>query len=154
MIYLAWKVLGILGRFRWREKYASQNILSLNLSFELWHPYKSLLPSAKGLSIYFMQFLFYWVSIFSYKAPTREHYYHTCALGILNIWVCFMNGSMIEHNGLGIAFFSVDILKDMVACWYAWVLRSSWQIIDYFFESSKVQMSMLQKKRIRDKYDG
>ena len=26
-----------------------------------------------------------------------------------------MNGSMIEHNGLGIAFFSVDILKDMVA---------------------------------------
>jgi hypothetical protein len=32
--------------------------LSLNLSFELWHLYKSLLPSAKGLSIYFMQFLF------------------------------------------------------------------------------------------------
>jgi hypothetical protein len=33
--------------------------LSLNLSFELWHLYKSLLPSAKGLSIYVMQFLFY-----------------------------------------------------------------------------------------------
>ena len=32
--------------------------LSLNLNFELWHLYKSLLPSAKGLSIYFMQFLF------------------------------------------------------------------------------------------------
>ena len=32
--------------------------LSLNLSFELWHLYKSLLPSAKGLSIYFMQFFF------------------------------------------------------------------------------------------------
>ena len=30
---------------------------SLNLNFELWHLYKSLLPSAKGLSIYFMQFL-------------------------------------------------------------------------------------------------
>ena len=26
--------------------------------FELWHLYKSQLPSAKGLSIYFMQFLF------------------------------------------------------------------------------------------------
>ena len=26
--------------------------------FELWHLYKSILPSAKGLSIYFMQFLF------------------------------------------------------------------------------------------------
>ena len=32
--------------------------LSLNLSFELWHLYKSLLPFAKGLYIYFMQFLF------------------------------------------------------------------------------------------------
>ena len=33
-----------------------------------------------------------------------------------------MNGSMIEHDGLGIAYFSVDILKDMVACWYVEVL--------------------------------
>ena len=32
--------------------------LSLNLSFELWQLYKSLLPSTKGLSICFMQFLF------------------------------------------------------------------------------------------------
>ena len=40
------------------------------------------------------------------------------------VWLCFMNGSMIDHNGLGITFFSVDILKDMVACWYAWVLKS------------------------------
>ena len=31
----------------------SKMFLSLNLSFELWHLYKSLLPSAKGLSIYF-----------------------------------------------------------------------------------------------------
>ena len=29
-----------------------------NGTAELWHLYKSLLPSAKGLSIYFMQFLF------------------------------------------------------------------------------------------------
>ena len=27
--------------------------------FELWHLYKSLLPSGKGLSVYFMQFYFY-----------------------------------------------------------------------------------------------
>ena len=26
MIYLAWKVLGALSRFRWLEKYASQNV--------------------------------------------------------------------------------------------------------------------------------
>ena len=32
--------------------------ISIFFAFELWHLYKSLLPSAKGLSIYFMQFLF------------------------------------------------------------------------------------------------
>ena len=32
--------------------------ISLNLSFELWHLYKFLLPSVKGLSIYFVQFLY------------------------------------------------------------------------------------------------
>ena len=86
--------------------------------FELWHLYKSLLPPAKGLSIYFMQFLFlFWLSIFSYKAPTKGHYDRTWALGVANMRVCFMNGSVIEHNGLGMTCFSVDILKDMVACW-------------------------------------
>ena len=36
----------------------SKMVLSLNFRFELWHLYKSLLPSAKGISIYFMLFLF------------------------------------------------------------------------------------------------
>ena len=63
-----------------------------------------------------MQFLIFLVSIFSHKAPTKEHYDHTCALEVANIRVCFMNGSMIEHDGLRIALFSDDILKDMVAC--------------------------------------
>ena len=36
--------------------------------------------------------------------------------GVVNIQVCFMNRSMFEHDGLGIAYFSVDILKDMVGC--------------------------------------
>ena len=129
MMYLAWKVLETLSRFCWQEKYASQIFLPLNLSFELWHLYKSLLPSAKGLS-----FLLYAIFIFEsespsslIKAPTRRHYDRTWALGVVNMWVCFMNGSMIEHDGIGITFFSVDILKDMVACWYAWVLKSSCQ---------------------------
>ena len=127
MMYLAWKVLGTTRSFSLRGKACHPNFFYLYLfRFELWHLYKSLLPSAKGLSIYFMQFLF-WVSIFSYKVPTKGHYDCTWALGIVNMRVCFMNGSMIEHDGLGITYFSVDILKDMVACWYAWVLKSSHQ---------------------------
>jgi hypothetical protein len=63
-----------------------------------------------------MQFLFFESPSSLIKAPIREHYGHVCALDIANIRACFMNGSMIEHDRLVIAFFSVDILKDMVAC--------------------------------------
>ena len=128
MVYLAGKVLGILGRFRWQEKHASQN--NFISQFKLWAlaPLQILTSLREGPFLYFMQFLFLiWVSIFSYKAPTQGHYDRTWALGIASIRVCFMNGSMIEHNGLEITCFSVDILKDMVACWYAWVLKSSCQ---------------------------
>ena len=117
MIYLAWKVLGCSKSFLLVDGYTSQKNLSLNLCFVLWYLYKSPLHSVKGLSIYFYAiFIFIWVFIFYYKASTREHYDHTGALDVVNIRVCFMNGSMIEHNGLGIVFFSVDILIDMVAC--------------------------------------
>lgn len=94
-----------------------------------------------------MQFLFWlWVSIFSHKAPTKGNYDRIWALGVANIRVCFMNGSMIEHNGLGITCFSGDILKHMVACWYAWVLKSSSQNWTIALNHIKVQMSMLSRK--------
>jgi hypothetical protein len=76
-----------------------------------------MLPSAKGLSIYFYAIFSFLESPSSLiKVPIGEHYGHVCALSIANIRVCFINGSMIEHDGLGIAFFSVGILKDMVDC--------------------------------------
>ena len=125
MIYLAWKVLGTLSRFRWWDGYTSQNVFISN--FSLWALAPLQIPTSlcEGPFFYFMQFLFWiWVSIFSYKAPTKGHYDRIWALGVANIRVCFMNGSMIEHDGLGITYFSIDILKDMVACWYAWVFKS------------------------------
>ena len=98
--------------------------LSLIFRFELWHLYKSLLPSAKGLSFTLCNFYFLLESPSSLtKAPTRRQYDRTWVLGVANIRGCFMNGSMFEHDGLGITYFSIDILKDMVACWYAWVSK-------------------------------
>ena len=89
--------------------------LSLIFRFELWHLYKSLLPSTKGLSFILCNFYFESPSSLI-KAPTRRQYDHTRVLGVANMRVCFMNGSMVEHDGLGITYFSVDTLKDMVAC--------------------------------------
>ena len=42
---------------------------------------------------------------------------------MLKYWVqlifeCVMNGSMFEHDGLGITYFSVDILKDEYLNYY------------------------------------
>ena len=82
-------------------------------------------PLQRAFLLLHVLFIFWiWVSIFSYKAPTKGHYDRTWALGAANMRVCFMNGLMIKHDGLGIAYFSVGILKDMVACWYAWVFKS------------------------------
>ena len=120
--------VGSSKRFRWWEKYSSQNVFISQ--FSLWALAPLQIPTSlcEGPFFYFLQFLFWiWISIFSYKAPTKGHYDRIWALDIANIRACFMNGSMIEHNGLGITCFSVEILKDMFACWYAWVLKSSCQ---------------------------
>ena len=87
--------------------------------FKLWALAPLQIPTSlyEGPFFYLCNFYFWiWVSIFSYKAPTRKHYDRTWALGVTNIRVCFMNGSMVEHDGLGITYFSIDILKDIVAC--------------------------------------
>ena len=61
-------------------------------------------------------FILKFESFFSHKKhPTRRQYDHAQLLGVVNIRVCFMNGSMFEHDGLGITYFSIAILKDMVA---------------------------------------
>ena len=124
MIYLAWKVLGTTRSFSLTGKACVPKCFYLYL-FSLWALSPLQIPTSlcEGPFFYFMQFLI-WVSIFSYKAQTKGHYDRTCALGVANMRVCFMNGSMIEHNGLRITYFSIDILKDMVTCWYAWVFKS------------------------------
>ena len=118
----AWEVLGTLSRFRW-EKYASQNFF-ISKFFALrsgtsTNPY---FPLRRAFLLLYAIFIFEFESPSSLiKEPTRRHYDRTWALRVANMRVCFMNRSMIEHDGLGITYFTVDILKDMVACWYAWV---------------------------------
>ena len=121
MIYLAWEVLGTLSRYRWCEGYTSQNVF-ISMFFALssgtsTNPY---FPLRRAFLLLYAIFILKFESPSSLiKAPTRRQYDRAQVLVVVNIRVCFMNGSMIEHNGLGIANFSIDILKDMVACWYA-----------------------------------
>ena len=144
MMYLAWKVLGITRSFSLTGKVCLSNkIIS---PFKLWAlaPLQITTSLREGPFFYLCKFYFWiWVSIFSYKEPTKGHYDRIWALGVANIRVCFMNGSIVEHDGLGITCFSVDILKDMVACWYAWVLKSSCQNQTIAFNHIKVHMFVL-----------
>ena len=50
---VAWKILPSLGCYVDNESIPLKMLFNLYLKIELWHLYKSLLPSAKGLSIYF-----------------------------------------------------------------------------------------------------
>ena len=94
LICLAWKILKTLGRNVDRKGIPPKIIFITDLSFELWHLYKSLLPSVNGISIYFYVFYFYyWVATFSNKHLSWEHYCHSHALCIVNV-VCIMTGSL------------------------------------------------------------
>ena len=138
IISLAWRILETLSHSRRQEKHATLKF-SISKFFTLSNGTSTnpCFPMRRAYLFTLCNFYFcIWVSIFSYKSRSKEHHYHTCALDVVNIWVCCINGSMIEHDGVVITFFSVDILEDLVACWYAWVLKSSCQIIDYCFASS------------------
>ena len=118
MIYLACKVLGTLSRFRWWERHTSQNLfiskffaLSSGTSTNPYFPLRRAL-----LLLYAILFLKFESPSSLTKAPTKRQYDRAQVLGVVNIQLCFMNGSMFEHDGLGITCFSIDILKNMVAC--------------------------------------
>ena len=85
---VAWKISRSLGCYVDNESMPLK-ILSISIAkLELWHLCKSLLPSAKGLSIYF-----YVESSSSYqKAPVGEHRCHFHALLLIYIeydWISF-----------------------------------------------------------------
>ena len=111
------KVLGTLSRFRWWDGYTCQNVFISKIfalsSGTSTNPY---FPLRRAFLLFYAIFLFFESPSSLIKAPTRRQYDHTRVLGVANMRVRFMNGSMIEHDGLGITYFSVDILKDMIAC--------------------------------------
>ena len=116
MIYLAWKVLGTTQSFSLTGKACHPKCFISIFSPCTLAPLQIPTSLCEGpIYLLYAISIFIWFFVFSHKAPTTGHYDRTWALGIANMQVC-MNGSMIEHNGLGPTCFSVDILKYMVAC--------------------------------------
>ena len=70
---LAWKILKILGRDVDRKSIPLKIVFISDLSFELWHLCKSLLPSAKGLSFTFMQESVVFLLIPTYSLVGKHH---------------------------------------------------------------------------------
>ena len=52
------------------------------------------------------------------------------------------------YDFVGINYFSIDILKDMVACWYAWVSKSLCQHYNIALNHIKSPFAHAIKKRI------
>ena len=129
MIYLAWKVLGITQSFLLTGKVClSKKFIS---QFKLWAltPLQIPTPLCEGpFFFYFMQLLF-----FTFQSPSSliKHQLGSTIIILVHwMWLIFECVLWMDQwlsIWLWIAFFSVNILKDMVACWYAWVLKSSCQ---------------------------
>ena len=71
-MYLVWKILGTLGRYVDNESIPLK-IIYLYFKIDLWHLYKSLLPSAKGLSFTFMQESVVFLLIPTYFLVGKHH---------------------------------------------------------------------------------
>ena len=118
MAYLAWKVFGTLSRFRWWDGCTSQNVfISEFLALSSGTSTNPYFPLRRAFILLYAIFLFLKFESPSslIKAPTKRQYDRAQVLSVVNIRVGVMNGSMFEQDGLGITYFSIDILKDMVA---------------------------------------
>ena len=112
-------------------------LLNLYFKIELWHLYKSLLPSAKGLSIYF-----YAESSSSYeKAPVGEHCCHLHSLLLVYIgydltwsllpWITMSIQSLIFKGALHLCFAVSERASEIPSCYIiSWLFWESVVIRD------------------------
>ena len=124
----------------WQWKYTAQNIIHLYFKTELWHLYKSMLPSAKGLSIYF-----YVESSSSYqKAPVGEHHCHLHSLLLVYIeydltrsllpWITMSSQSLIFKGALHLCFAVSERASEIPSCYIIlWLFWESVVIRDLLF---------------------
>ena len=114
----------------WQWKYTAQNIIHLYFKTELWHLYKSLLPSAKGLSIYF----YVESSPFLLKSTRWRAHCHLHSLllvyigydltGSLLPWITMFSQSLIFKGALHLCFAVSERASEIPSCyiilWLFW----------------------------------
>ena len=72
-MYLVWKIPISLVFYVDNERIPLKILFISILNLELWHLYKSLLPSAKGLSFTFMQESVVFLLILTYSLVGKHH---------------------------------------------------------------------------------
>jgi len=135
---LACKILKSLGHNIDRKGIPPKIIFIFVLRFELWHLCKSMLPSARGLSIYLYVIL---VLLLSHQhlieAPIGEHYCHPYALSIVNVecdmtryllpWIT-MSSCCLNFRGALHLCFAVSERASEIPCYHIirWLF---WKIV-------------------------
>ena len=127
---LAWKISPSLSCYVDNESIPLKMLFVSISKIELWDLYKSLLPSAKGLSIYF-----YVESSPSYqKAPAGEHRCHLHALLLVYIaydlagsflpWITMFSQPLIFKGALHLCFAVSERASEIPFCyvmlWLFW----------------------------------
>ena len=123
--------------FCWQWKYVAQNIIYLYFKIKLWHLYKSLLPSAKGLSIYF----YVESSPFLLKSTRWRAHWHLHSLllvyigydltGSLLPWITMFSQSLIFKGALHLCFAVSERASEIPSCYIiSWLFWESVVIRD------------------------
>ena len=114
----------------WQWKYTAQNVNYLYFKTELWHLYKSLLPSAKGLSIYFyIESSSFLLKSTRCRAHCRLHslllvYIGYDLTGSLLPWITMSSQSLIFKGALHLCFAVSERASEIPFCyimlWLFW----------------------------------
>ena len=122
----------------WQWKYTTQNIIHLYFKTELWHLYKSLLPSAKGLSIYF----YVESSPFLLESTRWRAHCHLHSLLLVYIgydltrsllpWITMFSQSLIFKGALHLCLVVSERASEIPSCYIiSWLFWESVAIWDF-----------------------
>ena len=127
---VAWKISPSLGCYVDNESMPLKMLFNLYFKIELWHLYKSLLPTTKGLSICFLC----WVIILLIKSTSWRAHCHLHSLLLVYFgydltrsllpWITISSQPLIFKGALHLCFAVLERASEVPSCyiifWLFW----------------------------------